>query len=155
MNPSTLKNAILFILSLIATTIATALGGWDVALQTLVGLMVADYVTGLLIAAVWKKSNKSVNGALDSRAGLKGLFRKGGILIIIYIAVRLDLLLSLSGVVRTAVIMFFIGNEGLSVIENMGIMGLPLPDIVKKSFERLKQENEVADIAADKKTEEK
>ena len=153
MNPSTLKNAILFILSLIATTIATALGGWDVALQTLVGIMVADYVTGLLIAAVWKKSNKSVNGALDSRAGLKGLFRKGGILIIIYIAVRLDLLLSLSGVVRTAVIMFFIGNEGLSVIENMGIMGLPLPDIVKKSFERLKQENEVADIAADEKTE--
>lgn len=133
-----IKNVILLVLAAVGTRIAKALGGWDSAMTTLIIIMAADYITGLMIAAVWHRSPKSSGGALESRAGFKGLFRKMLILISVLIAHQLDVSLHSPGMIRTAVILFFIGNEGLSVIENMGIMGVPLPDIVRKSFEQLK-----------------
>lgn len=133
-----IKNVILLVLAAVGTGIAKALGGWDSAMTTLIIIMAADYITGLMIAAVWQRSPKSSGGALESRAGFKGLCRKMLILISVLIAHQLDVSLHSPGMIRTAVILFFIGNEGLSVIENMGIMGVPLPDIVRKSFEQLK-----------------
>jgi toxin secretion/phage lysis holin len=136
-----IKNLILLVIAAVGAGLAKALGGWDSAMSTLIIIMAADYITGIMIAAVWQRSPKSEGGALESRAGFKGLCRKMLILISVLIAHQLDVSLHSPGLIRTAVILFFIGNEGLSVVENMGLMGVPLPDIVRKSFEQLKQKS--------------
>ena len=133
-----IKDSVLVALSVAGSFMARALGGWDTALQTLVILMAIDYITGILIAAVWQKSSKSKTGALESRAGFKGLVRKGLILLVVLIGVQLDAILGLQAFCRTTIVLFFCGNEGLSIVENLGIMGLPLPDFVKTKFEQLK-----------------
>jgi len=133
-----IKDTILAALSIAGSFIARSLGGWDSALKTLIIFMAIDYLTGLLVAGVWQRSNKSQTGALESRAGFKGLIRKGLILLVVLIGVQLDLILGIQGFCRTAIVLFFCGNEGLSIIENLGIMGVPLPDFVKEKFEQLK-----------------
>ena len=133
-----IKDSVLAAIALIGSVVAKALGGWDNALQTLIIFMAIDYITGVLIAAVWKRSNKSESGALESRAGFKGLIRKGTILLVVWVSVQLDLVLSMDGFSRTAVVLFFCGNEGLSIVENLGIMGVPLPDFIKDKLEQLR-----------------
>lgn len=133
-----IKDMILAVVAVVGSGIAKILGGWDNALQTLIILMAIDYLTGVLIAAIWQKSNKSESGALESRAGFKGLIRKGMTLLVVWIGVQLDLVLNMQGFSRTALVLFFCGNEGLSIVENLGIMGLPLPDFVKDKFEQLR-----------------
>lgn len=128
-------------LAVAGTFIAKTLGGWDTALQTLIALMVADYVTGLLIAFIWKKSGKTENGTFESNASVKGLFRKMSYLVCIYIATRLDILTG-ADVCRTVAIMFFIANDGFSLLENFGIMGVPYPKAMKDAFEALKEKSE-------------
>lgn len=122
--------------------LAQALGGWDSSLKTLVEFIATDYILGIVIALVWKKSQKSSDGSFESSASLKGLFRKGGILAIVYVAVRLDLIVGNSGYIRTSVILFFIANEGFSIIENLGIMGLPMPKVIKNAFAAIKKQSE-------------
>ena len=125
----------------VGTILAEALGGWDTALQTLLILMAIDYLTGLLCALVWRRSPKTDSGAFESKASLKGLIRKGAILLVVYIAAQLDRLMGTS-VTRLAVIMFFIANDGFSIIENLGIMGVPMPEGVKNAFALLRQQGE-------------
>ena len=104
-----IKNAVLAALAALGTFVANALGGWDAALQVLIGLMAADYVTGLIVAGVFKRSGKSETGALESRAGFKGLVRKCTILMLVWVATMLDRLTG-AAYIRTAVCLFFIGN---------------------------------------------
>lgn len=130
------KNGALAALAAFGSWIANALGGWDTAMVLLVALMAADYITGVLVAAVWHRSAKSQSGALDSKACFKGLVKKGVILLLVWIGVLLDQALGAS-YVRTAVILFFIGNEGLSLLENLGLMGLPYPVFLQKTLEAL------------------
>lgn len=122
---------------IVGAFISTALGGWDTGLQTLVVFMILDYVTGLIVAGVFKKSGKSENGALDSRAGWKGLFKKGMTLLVVLIGHRLDLVMGTS-VIREAVIIAYIVNETLSIIENAGLMGLPIPKMLRDAIDILK-----------------
>lgn len=134
-------------LAVVATAgaaIAEMLGGWDTALQTLVILMAIDYGTGILCALVWKRSPKTQDGSFESKASLKGLIRKGAILLVVLIAARLDLLMG-TDFTRLAVIMFFIANDGLSIIENLGIMGVPMPEVVKNAFALLRKQSEPED----------
>lgn len=112
-------------------------GGWDVALQVLCLMMAFDYITGVVCALVWKKSLKSEDGAFDSKASIKGIFRKMGVLLAVLIACKLDVFMG-TEFVRMAAITFFIANDGFSVIENLGIMGVPMPDVIKNAFEALK-----------------
>ena len=115
----------------------TLLGGWDAALATLLLFMLMDWVTGgILLPAVFKKSPKSKNGALESRAGWKGLCRKGMMLLIVLVAVRLDLLMG-TDYLRDAVCIAFIANEALSIIENAGLMGVPLPEMLRNAIDIL------------------
>lgn len=132
----------LSIFSITLTGILNYFGGWDSSLETLCVFMAIDYVTGIICALVWHKSKKTDSGTFESKASLKGLFRKGGILLVVLIATRLDILACCGDNVRTTVILFFIVNEGLSIIENLGIMGLPLPDVIKKSFNAIKAQEE-------------
>lgn len=137
-----MKNGVLAALAAVGGMIAQALGGWDACLQVLIALMAADYVTGLLLAAVWKKSNKSETGALDSKASFKGLCKKGVIFLLVWLGTLLDEALG-ADYVRTAVVLFFIGNEGVSLLENIGLMGMPYPPPLKKALEALRDKEEV------------
>lgn len=135
------KNMILAAAATAGSVVAHALGGWDGALALLLAMMAADFLTGWLVAAVWKKSNKSATGALDSRAGWKGLCRKGVVLILVWVGVKLDKALGI-GYVRTAVCLFFAGNEGLSLLENLGLMGVPFPKFLKNALEALRDKGD-------------
>ena len=130
MNAIQIKNGVLAALATVGTFVAHALGGWDAAMQVLVALMALDYLTGILVAAVWQRSNKSSTGALDSKAGFKGLCKKGMILLLVWLGVLLDNAFGTT-YVRMAVILFFIGNEGISFLENLGLMGVPFPEFLK------------------------
>lgn len=145
-----IKDTVLVALSVAGSFIARSLGGWDTALQTLIIFMAIDYITGLLVAGVWQRSNKSQTGAIESRAGFKGLIRKGLILFVVLIGVQLDAIIGLQAFCRTAIVLFFCGNEGLSIIENLGIMGVPLPDFIKTKFEQLKTQGNPDDQSPEK-----
>ncbi len=128
-------------LSAAGSVLAQALGGWDAMLQVLVTLMLIDYALGVVLALVWKRSNKSPDGSFESRASVKGLFRKCGILLCVLVAARLDPLFGSEGYIRGTVILFFLANEGLSVVENLGVMGLPLPEALKNAFLLLREKS--------------
>lgn len=122
--------------SVVGGIISTAFGGWDTGLATLVILMIIDFISGWVLAAVFKKSKKSENGALNSAAGWKGLCKKGMTLAVVLVAYRIDLTGGTT-FVRDAVIIGFIINEGTSVIENAGLMGLPVPGIIMNAIDVL------------------
>lgn len=138
-----IKNAVLAALAALGTFVANALGGWDAALQVLIGLMAADYVTGLIVAGVFKRSGKSETGALESRAGFKGIVRKCTILMLVWVAAMLDRLTG-AAYIRTAVCLFFIGNEGLSILENTALMGVPYPAFVRNALEAMRDKGDGA-----------
>ncbi len=121
--------------------IAGMFGGWDSGLVTLLIFMAADYISGILVAAVFKKSPKSSGGTLESRAGFKGLCRKCMTLVFVMIAYRLDLMLSTS-YIRDMVVIAFIANELISLVENAGLMGVPIPQIISKSVDILMKKSE-------------
>ena len=117
--------------------VALLFGGWDIALQTLVLFMGIDWITGgILLPVIFKKSPKSENGRLESRAGWKGLCRKGMTLLFVLIAVRLDLLMG-TNYLRDAVCIAFIANEALSILENAGLMGMPIPEVLRQAIDIL------------------
>ena len=93
-------------------------------------------ITGLMVALVWKKSGKSESGAADSRAMFKGLMRKVVIVMVVCLAQQIDQSTGLNGILRLGAILFFTGNEGLSIIENAGLMGVPMPAIIKNALEQ-------------------
>jgi toxin secretion/phage lysis holin len=121
--------------------ITSFFGGWDAALTTLIIFMGIDYVTGLIVAGIFHKSPKTENGSLESKAGWKGLCRKGMTLLIVLVACRLDLLMNTS-FIRDAVIIAYITNETISIIENAGLMGIPIPSAISKAIDVLKKQAE-------------
>lgn len=121
------------------TIILQALGGWDVPLQLLAWCMAVDYITGLAVALIWHKSKKSADGSFESKASIKGLFRKMCYIAVVFIAVKLDDATGNGTVFRTATILFFTANDGLSILENLGVMGVPFPQFMKDAFAALKE----------------
>ena len=139
MNFSTAKAIVLTAFGAVGSFIINVLlGGWTEDLLTLIIFMGVDFVMGLLIAAVWKKSGKSDSGALNSISAWKGLIRKGSSLLVVMVAYRLDVTLGVS-YIKTAVVMAFIANEGISIVENYGIMGGPAPKWLKQALEVLQE----------------
>ena len=127
-------------LNLLVASLGTLLtwlfGAWDIALMVLVCFMVLDYLTGLIKAYITKK--------LSSNVGLHGIARKSVILIVLIMSVMLDRILN-SGtwVFRTLVCYFYIANEGLSILENCSVIGLPIPSKLQEALDQLKnKENE-------------
>ncbi len=142
MPAKTMYLSVLGAISAAGAAVASLLGGWDQALETLVWMIGIDFILGILVALLWHKSNKSSDGSFDSHSSFKGLFRKGGILLVVLIAARLDSYMQTDGYIRTAVILFFIANEGFSIIENLGIMGVPLPDAIREAFSAIRTSGE-------------
>lgn len=137
MDANVIKNGILAGLAVFGSFAANALGGLDASLQVLIALMVADYITGVLVAAVWHKSSKSSSGTLNSVAGFKGILKKCMILLLVWIGVLLDNATG-ANYIRTAVVLFFVGNEGISLLENLGLMGVPFPAFLRRALEALR-----------------
>ena len=131
------RTAVNTALGVIGATLINLLGGWDIPLQTLVGFLGTDYTTGIIVAGVFHKSAKTEGGALSSAAGLRGLFKKGGMLVLVYIACRLDMLIG-SHYIRNAAVIALVANETVSIVENLGLMGVPIPSVITKGIEQLK-----------------
>ena len=123
--------------------VATFFGGWSDGLTTLVIFMCIDYVSGFVLAGVFNKSRKTESGALESRAGWKGLCRKCMTLVLVLVAYRLDLLRGEGTLIRDAVTIGFTINEGLSILENAVLMGLKVPEPLRKALEVLAPKAEV------------
>ena len=138
---SEMKDVILAALAAAGSAIAGALGGWDAALSTLLILMAVDYVTGVLVAAVWHKSAKTDSGGVSSAAGFKGLLRKAVILLMVLLGAMMDRTMGID-YVRTAVCLFYVANEGLSILENTAIMGVPYPAFVKNMLDALRKKTD-------------
>lgn len=135
-----MKNVISYFIGICGSLIASTFGGWDAALTTLVIFMAIDYITGLIVAGVFHKSTKTESGSLESKAGWKGICRKGVSLLIVLIACRLDLLMG-SSYIKDAVVIAFVVNETISIIENAGLMGIKIPSVISKAIEVLKRED--------------
>lgn len=136
-----MKEGICFVTGAVGSFIASLFGGFDAAMVTLLIFMAVDYISGMIVAGVFKKSQKTKNGALESGAGWKGLCRKGMTLVIVLIAVRLDMIIG-TNYIRDMVCIAFIANETISIIENAGLMGVPVPAVITKAIEVLKEKSE-------------
>lgn len=122
--------------AVIGAWISELFGGWDTAIVTLILFMALDYISGLVVAGVFHRSDKTQSGKLDSTACWQGLLKKGMTLVVVLVAAQLDNVLGTS-FVREAAVIAYIVNETISIIENAGRMGLPVPDALMKAIEQL------------------
>lgn len=123
------------IVAVCGTWVTFLFGGWDLALKSLVVLMLIDYLTGLM--------KGYINRNLNSLTSFKGIFKKVIILLILIVAVTLDRVIGNDGYIfRTLVCFFYIANESLSVIENASELGVPIPKSIKVALEQLREEND-------------
>lgn len=130
-----MKETICTAVGVVGSFIAGLFGGWDTALVTLLLFMGIDYITGLAVAACGK-SPKSDTGRLSSKIGWRGLAKKCVSLLLVLVAVRLDITLGTS-YIRDAVCIAFVANELISITENAGLLGIPLPEILTKAIDLL------------------
>lgn len=130
-----------WLVGLLGGAFAAALGGWDTAAQALLIFMGVDVISGLVVAGIFGKSGKTGGGALSSLAMWKGLARKLFTLVMVALAAELDRAME-TGIFRDATIIAYIANELLSIVENVGLMGVPIPAAIKKAVEILKNKEE-------------
>lgn len=138
-----MKNTICAMIGTVGSLVASFFGGWTASLSTLLIFMLIDYATGIITAGVFHKSQKTETGTLESRAGFKGLCRKGAMLLFVLVGYRLDLLIGAS-YIRDAVCIAFIVNELISIVENAGLMGLPIPAVISNTIDVLKKKGDKA-----------
>lgn len=136
-----MRETVTVVTAAIGGFIANVFGGWSDAMTTLIIFMAIDYLTGLIVAGVFQKSGKSENGALESRAGWKGLCRKGMSLLIVLIAARLDMVMG-TAFAKDCVVIGFVVNESISILENAGLMGVKYPTIITRALEVLTKKAE-------------
>ena len=136
-----MKEMICTTIGAVGSMVAGLFGGWDTGLTTLLLFMALDYVTGLIVAGVFKNSPKTTTGALESSTGWKGLCRKGVMLVFVLVAYRLDLTIGTS-YIRDCLIIAFIANETISLVENAGLMGVPLPTVITREIDILQKKTE-------------
>lgn len=129
-----MKHLINDIGSVILTTTVYLLGGFDIAIQSLLIVIVIDYLTGIA-SAIYNKE-------LSSKIGLKGIIKKFCYLLVVALSVVIDNLLGQSGLIRSLVIYFFVTNDGLSIIENMAEMNVKLPQKLIDSLEQIRKKGE-------------
>lgn len=128
-----MKEYLCTILATVGYLFIYLLGGWDVALQCLLLAIVFDYISGMIKAYHTR--------TISSKIGFHGIVKKVGVLLIVMLGVLVDRVTGNTGAVRTLVIYYFVANEGLSVIENLGQAGVPIPDSIKKALKALKKES--------------
>ena len=140
-----MKNAVVSAIGVAGSFIAGLFGGWSMALETLMIFMAIDFISGLIVAGVFHNSPKTENGALESRRCWKGLFRKFMTLVFVMIGYRIDVALDVD-YVKNAVIFAFIANELISIVENAGLIGLPIPAVITNAIEILKNKEKKSEV---------
>ena len=128
-----IKAWVLATVGAVGGAISAAMGGWSQMLTALLIVMGADYLTGLIVAGVFHRSGKSADGSLESRAGFKGLCRKGAMLLVMG-----------TSFIRDGAAMAFLANELLSVVENVGLMGVPIPKVIASAISVLQSKADSA-----------
>lgn len=136
-----IKTSVLLFFGTIGGYFTNLLGGWDLVLSTLLIFMAVDFISGLIVAGVYKKSEKTKHGALKSQIGFKGLCKKGMTIAIVLVAHQLDVVIG-SNFVREGVIIAFIINETISILENAGSMGVKIPPVIKRAIDVLQEQEE-------------
>lgn len=129
-----MKHLINDVISVILTTFVYLIGEFDIAIQSLLIVMIVDYLTGIA-SAIYNKE-------LSSKIGFKGIIKKFCYLLVVALSVVIDNLLGQSGLIRSLVIYFFVANDGLSIIENMAEMGVKLPQKLIDALEQIKKKGE-------------
>ncbi|AEG58633.1 phage holin family protein [Desulforamulus ruminis] len=125
------NKVISFIIATSGTLGTYFLGGFDLIIRTLIILVLFDYITGV--------ASSVINNSLNSEIGFRGIMRKVGIFFVVALAHLLDMTTGLEDpLLRTMTIWFYITNEGLSILENLGKMGVPLPPLLVRTLEKLK-----------------
>ena len=130
----TISNSLKNLISVILTTCVYLVGGIDIALKSMIIVMIIDYVTGML-SAIYNKR-------LNSKIGFKGIIKKVAYLFIIALSVIIDNITGQSGVIRSLVIYFFVANDGISILENVAEMNIPLPKKLIEILEQLKNKSD-------------
>lgn len=128
-----MKESICAILGVITTALVYLLGGFDIALQCLLIAIALDYISGIIKAFTTK--------TLSSRIGFSGIVKKLGILVLVMVGVLIDRVSGDTGAIRTLVIYYFVANEGLSIVENLGQAGLPIPSSLKSALKVIRKES--------------
>lgn len=136
-----IKNIVIGIISTIGGALVNFVGGVDSIFKALIVFMIVDYITGIVVAFVFHKSQKTKNGGVSSKEGYKGIVKKVCMLMLVGIAHSLD---SVMGVdyMRATTIIFFLANEGISILENLGLMGVKYPRFLQKALEVLRDNND-------------
>ena len=128
-----MKELINFVIATFLDIVVYLLGGIDAAMAALLIFIVFDYITGLTAACI--------AGEVSSKQGFKGILKKILVLVLVAVSVRIDELTNSGGVLRTLVIYYFVSNEGLSIIENLGKVGVPIPQVLKRAIKELRKES--------------
>lgn len=138
-----MKHILYALIGIIVNIITTLFGIWNVSISTLILFMAIDFFSGLAVAGIFHNSQKTGTGTLESKAGWKGLRRKCMTMLFVLIAHRLDLSLGTS-YIRDTVIIGFMANELISIVENAGLMGLPLPAALVKAIDILNKKSQTS-----------
>ena len=133
-----MKERFCTVLGLIGSALCWAFGGWDASITALLICMAVDYASGSMVALVFHNSNKTESGSYNSTYGMKGLCKKGMMLLFVLVAVQIDKMLG-TAYARDAVCIGFCSNEVLSIIENLGLAGIPMPQAITKALEQLQK----------------
>jgi toxin secretion/phage lysis holin len=129
-----IKNLIVVTFGSIGSLLSFLLGGFDSVMIALLIFMVIDFLSGLILAIVFKKSKKTESGRLSSQAGILGLTKKIFILFLVAVSTQLDIILGTT-FIRDGTVIGFISMEGISIIENASLAGLPIPRVIKNALE--------------------
>ena len=136
-----LKGILCTSIGIIGAAISDLFGGWDEAMTTLIVFMAVDYITGIIVAGVFRQSRKSDTGGLKSNVGWQGLCRKGVTLALVLMSCRLDIMVG-TAYIKDTVVIAFCTNELISIVENAGLMGIPMPNIITRAIDILKHDSE-------------
>lgn len=125
------KMEIKMLMTVCSSAVMWLVGGWNIILGILITVMVCDYISGIMSAAKSK--------TLNSTVGWVGLLKKAATVLIVVVAHQIDIALGNSGdIIRNITALFYISNELLSIFENVGELGVPLPEVLKEACEKLK-----------------
>lgn len=133
---------ILKIIAGVAGAIAGLFGEWTTMLTILVVLMATDYISGWIVA--WcGRSPKTEGGGLSSKVGFIGIAKKGFIMILVLLATMLDRAIGNNTYIfQSSLVLYYIANEGLSILENAALLGVKFPEKLKKALEALREQED-------------
>lgn len=140
-----MKETVCGILGVIGSAVVHYFGGIDTVLIVLCVFMALDYISGIVVATVFKKSPKTESGKVKSSASLKGLFKKLFMLLLVGVAHLLDIVLGIN-FIRSGLVIAFVANETISIIENAGLMGIPIPKVLRDAIEILNEQEDKENV---------